>query len=363
MQNPFLIPAWPPRDEEIEKAVGRLLADGSWGSYSGAATTELCERLQAYFESPFVRLCSSGTIAIEVALRAVGVEAGDEVILAAYDFPGNFRAIELIGAVPVLVDLSENAHTLEPMAVETAISARTRALIVSHLHGQTAPLDRLVSICRRHGIAMVEDACQIPGVRFDGKRLGSFGDVGAISFGGSKLLTAGRGGAILTQDELLFQRARIYCDRGNDAFPLSELQAAVLVPQIDKLDERNAARQKMVRILLEELERTSDLVIPLDPLIESAFYKIPLLFPGSPQHKTKFIQILSEQGIDVGEGFRGFALRSARRCRKIGSLAHSQSQVARTCLLHHPVLLADEPTVREAARRIAAAANRSKNAE
>lgn len=360
--NQLPIPAWPPHDAAIDQSIQRLLANGSWGAYHGVATAELSDRLQIYFGSSHVRLCSSGTIGVEIALRAVGISADDEVILAAYDFPGNFRAIESIGAIPVLVDVAPDSHCIDPAVVEAALSTRTRGLLISHLHGQIAPLESLRAIAIQHNIHLIEDACQVPGGRWKSQPLGSFGDVGVLSFGGSKLLTAGRGGAILTNDPSVDQRARIFCERGNDAFPLSELQAAVLVPQVEKLDERGTRRQGMVRLLTEELRQTTDLIVPLDLASDSAYYKVPLLFNGTAGQRGRFLELLAGQGIDIGEGFRGFALRSRRRCRKVGPLANAQSQAARTCLLHHPVLLADEAIVRDVAARIASAATRSRSA-
>jgi dTDP-4-amino-4,6-dideoxygalactose transaminase len=357
------IPDWPLPDSNIEQSVARVLADGSWGAYSGAATETLQRRLAEYFGCTHVGLCSSGTIGVEIALRAVGVEAGDEVILAAYDFPGNFRSIELSGATPVLVDTAAEGYAIDPQGVEAATSPKTRALIVSHLHGQIAPLDELRFICRDRQMALIEDACQVPGAMWRERRLGTIGDVGVISFGGSKLLTAGRGGAMLTNDASLFQRSRIFCERGNDAFPLSQLQAAVLPPQIDKLDERNSRRLAMARMLLAELRQATELVVPIDPSIESVFYKLPLIDPGNSGQRDSFLQRLMEQGIDAGEGFRGFALRSKRRCRKVGPLHRSRRLATQTVLLHHSLLLADESTVGEAARRIAAAFIQSRNAE
>src|SRR5262249_4920495 len=152
-----------------------------------------------------------------------------------YDFPGNFRAIEAIGARPVLVDLAAGAWTLDVEQVLAAISSQTKAIIVSHLHGSLADMRRLREIADERGLAVVEDACQVPGARVEGKAAGSWGDCGVFSFGGSKLLTAGRGGAVVTNRDEVVQRIKIYCERGNDAFPMSELQAAVLEPQIPLL--------------------------------------------------------------------------------------------------------------------------------
>ena len=116
-----------------------------------------------------------------------------------------------------------------------------RAVIVSHLHGGLAAMPEIRAWADLRGVAVVEDACQVPGARIAGRLAGTWGDVGVLSFGGSKLLSAGRGGALLTDRSDVVQRIKIYSERGNQAYPLSELQAAVLLPQLESLAERNHA--------------------------------------------------------------------------------------------------------------------------
>ena len=236
-------------------------ADALWGKYVGPFTAALCTALRELHDIEYVLPCCSGTFAVELALRAVGVRADDEVILAGYDFPGNFRAIEAVGAMPVLADIDPHTWCLDVHQIgrqetgsgQPLVGTRTRALIVSHLHGGLAEMQQLGDIARSHGVAIVEDACQAHGARWHGRVAGAWGDVGVLSFGGSKLLSAGRGGAILTNDPHVYQRAKIYVQRGNDAFPLSELQAAVLLPQISKLQQRNAWRRTNVQLLARRL--------------------------------------------------------------------------------------------------------------
>ena len=131
---------WPIVSDEIKSNVDQALADGSWGQYDGRWTDELTVKLQQEFKSQQVTLCSSGTVAVELALRGAGVKPGDEVILAGYDFPGNFRAIEAIGAKPVLVDVVEDGWVIDANHVQAALSDLTSAIIVSHLHGQVADI-------------------------------------------------------------------------------------------------------------------------------------------------------------------------------------------------------------------------------
>jgi dTDP-4-amino-4,6-dideoxygalactose transaminase len=355
-------PSWPVPDEDVLAALTAAYRDGSWGRYDGPHGRRLVERLQAMHRGAEVLLCSSGTIAVELALRGLKVGPGDEVILAGYDFPGNFRAIEVVGARPVLVDLADRSWTIDADVVQQARSPQTRAIIVSHLHGTLADMPRLMEICRAASVAVVEDACQTPGALIAGSVAGSWGDVGIHSFGGSKLLTAGRGGAIVTPHAEVAQRVRVYSQRGNEAFPLSELQAAVLLPQLDKLAERNERRRQSARILEERLAGHPE--IEVFPETRSgyvpAYYKFGLFY--RPAHggddlakvsgaRQRWIGLARSAGIAIDEGFRGFARRSAGRCRVAGNLARAERAARDTVILHHPVLL-QEP---EAIKRVAEA--------
>ncbi|MDP7204343.1 MAG: aminotransferase class V-fold PLP-dependent enzyme, partial [Pirellulaceae bacterium] len=261
--QPLLVagpPSWPPQDDQVSEALAALAADGGWGQYNGPHVEQLSATLSALHGNHQVYCCCSGTIAVELALRGLQVGPGDEVILAGYDFPGNFRSIEAVGALPVVVDIEPGRWTIDPAGIQQAITPRTRALVVSHLHGGLAPMAELLSVVQPRGIPLVEDACQCPGAMIDGKPAGQHGDVGIMSFGGSKLLSAGRGGALLTPHEDVYQRVKIFAERGNDAFALSELQACVLGPQLEKLEQRNQHRQESVDHLLELLDGTAELL-------------------------------------------------------------------------------------------------------
>jgi perosamine synthetase len=363
-------PAWPRPDEAVRVALEAAYADGSWGRYDGPHGERLRESVTALCGTAHAWLCSSGTIAVELALRGLKVGVGDEVILAAYDFPGNFRAIEAIGARPVLVDLAAGTWTLDAEQVVEAISPHTKAMIVSHLHGSLADMRRLREIADARGLAIVEDTCQAPGAVVAGQPAGSWGDCGVLSFGGSKLLTAGRGGAIVSQREDVIQRIKIYCERGNDAFPLSELQAAVLVPQIARLPENNAQRRRSVELLLAacgSLARLVPLCLPADAQFQPVFYKLPWQLQTNSdacdssefeQVRRQFVDGIQTQGVAMDQGFRGFARRSTQRCRTVGELPNARQASAGTVILHHPVLLESRATIHRVAQALQTAASR-----
>ena len=342
-------PVWPVADDKIRTSVLEALESGEWGRYEGQLSVDLHKKLESSFQLSHSLLCSSGTISVELALRGVGVKAGDEVILSAYDFPGNFRSIEAVGAVPVLVDVVAGGWVIDPEQIPAAVSEKTVAVVVSHLHGQIADLETIQAIgahTKSHDLKIIEDVCQSPGAQYAGNLLGTFGDVATFSFGGSKLLSAGRGGAVLSNDEAIIQRAKIFAHRGNDAFPLSQIQAALLLPQLDQLHARNQQRHRTAKRIIDAIEALDGLTsLRLGDVGDTigGFYKLPVMIDaGAAFDRAKFLAVVQAEGVAMDVGFRGFAKRSKRRCRHVGSLEHAIDAAANTMLLHHPILLATD---------------------
>ena len=359
-------PDWPRTTPAIAEAVQQSLADGSWGKYESHWTDQVIASLSRLFGNEHVLLCSSGTIGVELALRGVGVKPNDEVILAGYDFPGNFRAIEAIGAIPVLVDVIKDGWVIDPNVLSESITESTTAIVVSHLHGQIADLgtirNAIANSASGNLIPIVEDNCQSPGGRLGDRQLGSIGDIGVLSFGGSKLLSAGRGGAVMTNNADFFQRAKIYANRGNDAFPLSQLQAAVLFPQLSELGNQTTVRSRNADFLIQttaEIPLLTGLSQVIDQEFQAAYYKLPWLLANPTRGgwtRAEFVQAFQAEGIAINTAFRGFTRRSPRRCRKAGSLVNSQIAAQQTILLHHPVLLESDETIKlvgEAIKKVA----------
>jgi dTDP-4-amino-4,6-dideoxygalactose transaminase len=349
-------PAWPPAWEEVSLAVKKSLDEGGWGLYHGPNTRLLAERLSGYHDVEFVELCCSGTFAVELALRALQIGPGDEVILAGYDFIGNFNDVVAVGARPVLIDLDPDNWNLNPELIAEAISPNTRAVLVSHLHGGVVPMKRVVEIARAHGLLVIEDACQMPGALIEGRKAGTWGDAGVISFGGGKLLSAGRGGALLTSSPEIRQRAQVYCNRGNHAYPLSELQATVLLPQLERLDDRNRERSMSVSKLTESLKDVSGLRLLYNrgASVFPGYYKLGFQYdPGEfgALSRDPFAQAARAEGIEFKAGFRAFHLcRSSRRFRKAGELAVATMADSNMLVLHHPALLAGDEAIDQVAR-------------
>jgi dTDP-4-amino-4,6-dideoxygalactose transaminase len=360
----FQCPGWPPARDAVFAELSLLISSGDWAKYQPEVLDRLRLAIAEYLTCKHVRLVSSGSAAVEMALRAAvigqnpllsptsgqpsSVSATAEVICPAFDYPGNARAARLIGAVPVLVDNSQSQWTIDPAAVLAAATPRTVAVIASHLYGEIAPIVQLRDLCDRHGWILLEDVCQMPGGRSGDKPLGTFGHVAAWSFGGSKPLTAGCGGAITTNDDRIAQRLASYADRPSDAYPLSPLQAAALLPQWSSLaDLAPSQHQKLSRLVAAIADQTPGWKFPATnhnghwPV----FYKIPVtidpVLVDAGVTTGQIIDQANSLNIPAGQPFRIPGRLAASRGR-VESTQHAQQIAAHTWLIDHRVLATDD---------------------
>ena len=347
-QGPF---AWPPTDPEIGEVLQQAYREGWWGKYQAGRCDQLEALLREYHQVEHVLLCGSGNYAVELGLRALQLGPGDEVVLADYDYPGNFLSIHAVGATPVLIDIEPRSWQLSVDAVREAIGPKTKAILASHLHGGRVPMAQLTALASENGLLVLEDAAQVPGALVQGRRAGTWGQAGILSFGGSKLLTAGRGGALLTRHADVAQRARSHLLRaGNIVCPMTELQAALLIPQLKRLDERNAQRWSNVQALCQALAVVPGVLpfVSADEVALPAFYKLGFQFDASAFGLSRdlLIRALRAEGFAIDEGFApAHQTRSPKRFRQ-GSALNEADRAGRGCvMLHHPLLLETEDKV------------------
>ncbi len=252
-------PGWPDSDDAYEAAVLEVVRGGRWGGFPepGPHAASFEEKFAAYQGARHGVLMSNGTVTMEVALKALGIGWGDEVVVPALTFSATPYAAMAAGALPVFVDVTRATWTIDPDQVEAAITPRTRAIMPVHLGHQMADMDRIVEIARRHSLAIVEDCAHAPGQQWRGTGAGCFGEFGSFSHQSSKILTAGEGGSLLTNDERLARLAHSLIDCGrpkDDAeaeytfganYRLGELHAAVLDVAIDRLPAQQQEREQM----------------------------------------------------------------------------------------------------------------------
>lgn len=274
---------------------------------------ELENELQTTFKTNHVQLVSSGTAAVSVALAAAGIGAGDEVIMPSFTFVASFEAIMMLGAIPILVDIDDTL-TLDPKAVEKAISSKTKAVMVVHMCGSMGDMETLQAICDEHKLLLIEDACQAIGGTYKGKPLGSVGDLGCFSFDFVKTITCGEGGAVITNNPDYYKHADHYSDHGHDHlgndrgaeghpfmgynFRISELHAAVGLAQVRRLDDFLAIQKKNYSIIREALAVIPELTFRTVPEGGEENYGFLSFFLPNMEITRKASKNLKDSGVD-----------------------------------------------------------------
>ncbi len=293
-------------DEEIRK-VSEVLKSGMLAQ--GSLVREFEEKFAEYIGVKYAVAVSNGTAALHVALLAMGVGPGDEVLVPSYTFYATASTVILSGAKPVFVDVTENG-TMDPADVRKKITAKTVAVIPVHVHGHPADLDAIRDAIGDREVQILEDSAQAHGALYKGMKVGSIGEAGAFSFYPTKNMTTGEGGIITTNDEEIAERARIIRDQGQTSkylheyvgfnYRMTEINAAIGLVQLSKLDEFNRRRKEIAARYSEEL---SGIVEPL-PVAEWAdpvWHLYPIRVPA--KNRDKFVELLRSKGVLARPGY------------------------------------------------------------
>lgn len=263
--NPW--PTWPVWDENEEKALLEVLNSGVW-AYNGPKEVKFNKLFAEYTGTSYTVSAVNGTVTLQLALEALGIGYGDEVILPGLTWQATAAVIIDVNAIPVIVDVCEDTWCIDPKEVEKAITPKTKAIIPVHLYGNFADMDAIMDIAQRHNLYVIEDCAHKHGGEWSGKKAGSIGDIGCFSFQLSKHLTAGEGGVLTTNDPVLAEKldalrncgrrpesdeytesdkgAGVYSDEGNfiqsGNYRITEFQAAILIEGLKRLPEQNSKR-------------------------------------------------------------------------------------------------------------------------
>lgn len=315
-KSPF--PRWPEFGDAEMDALGRVLASGDWGGFPSPnrEAEAFARKFAAYHDAQYGICAVNGTVTLEVALRAGGLQAGDEVIVTPFTWIATASAPVYINAVPVFADIDPESYCLDPERIEEAITERTRAVIPVHLGCTFADMDRIMEIARKHDLLVIEDCAHMHGGKWNGKGAGSIGHLGSYSFQSSKLVTAGEGGMILTSDKTLEEKcqALVNCGRkepGYDSFDgnvfgwnyrIGEFQAAILSSQLDRLADQHRRREENILYLEEKLADVDGLIpVKRDPRITTfACYEYILRYQAEGfqgVHRDRFCGALAAEGI------------------------------------------------------------------
>jgi dTDP-4-amino-4,6-dideoxygalactose transaminase len=317
--RPF--PAWPVyTDADLDGIAGAVRA-GVWAAADGPLKQQFEAHFAAFQGAAHAVAVTNGTVSLEIALAALGIGAGDEVIVPPYTFLATASAVLKMNALPVFADIDPATYCLDPAAVEAAITPRTKAIIVVHLGGHPADLDRLLAIKQQHGLALIEDAAHAHGAVWRERKVGAYGEFGSWSFQASKNLTCGEGGALTTDDPALAEMAwNLHnCGRtrggawyehpylgGN--YRLPELQCALLLAGLDRLPEQIARREAGAAYLDRELARFAGIApLPRDPRATVHAHHLYLCRYDSAAFaglsRDQFVAALADEGIPASAGY------------------------------------------------------------
>jgi dTDP-4-amino-4,6-dideoxygalactose transaminase len=349
-----------------------VLDSGAWSSGVGEEVERFSAEFREFVGAKHAIAVTNGTHALELALAGCEVDVGDEVIVPALTFVATATSVLSVNATPVLADVDPESFCLDPAAVEASLTDRTRAVIAVHLAGRACDMDALANLCAARGLALIEDCAHSHGTRWRGRSTGTLGAAGAFSFQQSKLMTAGEGGMVTTDDAAIFDRAWSYANMGRirggawyhhatygTNMRMTEWQGAILRAQLGRLPSQHRIREERGDLLDAELMNLPGLrTQPGDPRMDTraryayGFHYDPAAFSGLSQEG--FENALSREGMPLS--FRYPSLNELELFREgrytppgageprrypPGSLPHAEAAAEKTVWLDHRVLLGE----------------------
>lgn len=310
---------WPITGEQELTWMEEVVRSGHW-SWMGPHEVAFCEEFAQFIGAPHAICLANGTVTLQCALQAVGVEPGDEVIVPATTWVATAQAAMDIGANVVLVDVNPQTFCIDPAAAEAAVTERTRAIIPVHLYGCMADMDAIMDLARRRDLKVVEDVAHQHGSQWKGIGAGAIGDAGSFSFQLSKVLTAGEGGAITCRDDDVYETAFALkqvgwtpppdmrpANRYGHNYRITEMQCVLLRGGLSRLAAQTETRDTNAQWLAARLRELGGplQVAPRDPRVtRQAYYALSLLFdPAQARGATRaqYVAALAAEGMHVGE--------------------------------------------------------------
>jgi dTDP-4-amino-4,6-dideoxygalactose transaminase len=314
-------PAWPVWDGAELAALTDTLHSGQWWAPPGSQVHAFEREFAAYHEAGHAVACTNGSAALEVALRAGGVDWGDEVITTPYTFIATASACLLVGAIPRFADVLPLTWNIDPDRIEALITPRTKALLPVHIAGEPADMDTLRTIAARHHLVLIEDAAQAHGAIWQGQKVGALGDMGTFSFQASKNMNAGEGGMVLTNNAEYAERCWSVVNVGrrpegafyqhvglSSNYRMAEWMGAVLRAQFSRLEEQSERRSANAAYLVVALSEVPGITpVAGDPRVTRCAHHLVRLWydPGffGGRSRAEFIRAINAEGVPVREGY------------------------------------------------------------
>ena len=379
MEKMLDIPKWPIADEQEEKALNKVLKSANWWRNAGTQVKQFEKEFAQYQGSKGGIAVTNGTVAIEIALKALGVGEGDEVIVPDFTFYSTVSAILAVKAIPVIVDVREDTYCIDADRIKEAITKKTKAIIPVHIAGNISDMDAINEVASECGIAVIEDCSHAHGAVWKGKGAGSIGTLGTFSFQNAKLMTSGEGGIILANDDELLERLLLESNCGrseNDTnyqhvligtnARLSEFQGAVLLAQLGRIDAQILVREKNYQYLFKlldgmdgiRMQKISDDMV-VDPHYMVMFYYDKTAFHGA--ERAEFVEYLKRKGIPCNRAYESihklpvfktlpsdaWRMVASDVVDGVGHCKNSERISDEVVCLNHNILLGDESLIDE----------------
>jgi dTDP-4-amino-4,6-dideoxygalactose transaminase len=348
---------WPVWDRSETAQVQEVVESGRWG-IGGKKVAEFAARFSRFQHAKHTLPVANGTLALELALEALDIGAGDEVIVPDYTFMATVVAPLRRGAVPVLVDVDPDTYCIDPALAARRVSARTKAVIPVHLGGHPCDMTRIMALAEKYGLSVIEDCAHAHGASWDGTFVGSFGDIGTFSLQASKTLNCGEGGAVVTSSDRLYRKMWALHNAGrapgepdyNHYLPgtnyrITELQAGLLLAQMERL-EAQCDRRDRNSVLLNGLLSGIDGVKPQGrhPKVGRHGHYLYLFTLENGIPREPFKKALQAEGVPVQLEYPALHTLECIRTRGLGegSFPHADRAALRSVWLYHHALLGGE---------------------
>lgn len=332
-ETPARTPDWPPVYPDTADEIRELYLSHRWSFY-GAKEVEFNEKFAEYTGAKCCAMMANGTVTLEVALQAMGIGAGDEVIVPAHTWIATGEAPVVVGATPVIVDILPDTLCIDPDKIEAAITPRTKAIIPVHLYGSMADMDKIMEIAKKHNLKVIEDCAHAHGGEWAGKHVGTIGDVGSFSFQQSKTVASGEGGACITNDEALgevlgrlshigYQYA---AKQGQASTPppvglichnyrITEFQALILLSQLRYLKQDTLLRAEGAEYLRKRLNAITGVSVqaPGRRATLQGYYNFAVMIDPAKLKdgltRDDVVKALDAEGVGVGLGWGNVMFR------------------------------------------------------
>jgi dTDP-4-amino-4,6-dideoxygalactose transaminase len=312
---------WPEFGKPEEDLLLQALRSGVWGSIDGTFVKDLEREFAAVHDARYGVSTVNATMGLSVAMKAIGIGSGDEVLVPPYTFIATASAALMLGAVPIFVDVDPETLLIDPARIDDLVTPRTKAIVPVHHGGSPADMDGVMAAARRHGLRVIEDAAQAHGAAWRGQPVGAIGDIGVFSFQSTKPVNAGEGGMMLTNDaeldEMLWSLRNVGRRRGGAWYEhvrlgwnlrMTEFQAAVLIAQLRRMPEQQAQRARAAKELdrlMGQIPGVAQVKVP-DGVTAHSWYTYHWRWLGEAEGglpKADFAKALAAEGIPVFAGY------------------------------------------------------------